>query len=141
AASALARLGVPLYVSAPARLADIPAAVLAYGRLFGTEDAARPAADRLQRRLDALAGRPRPGRPVRVFVQAGSQPLYTLNGGHIVSDALRLCGAVNVFAGLHAPAPRVGMESVIAAQPEAVVTAATDTAGAGPGSPGRAPGP
>jgi len=130
AASALGQLGVPLYVSAPARLADIPAAVRAYGRLFGTEDQAEAAAALLQRRLDALAATPRPGPPLRVFVQAGQQPVYTLNGEHIVSDAIALCGGANVFAGLPAAAPRVSVEGVLAARPDVVV--ATAEAGADP---------
>ncbi len=129
AASALAGLGIPLYVSAPRHMADIPAAVRAYGRLFGTEAIAGPAADALQRRLDALQARSRPGAPLRVFIQAGSDPIYTVNGEHILSDALRLCGAVNVFAGLRAAAPRVGLEGVIAAQPDVIVAASP---GAGP---------
>ncbi|MEI2416287.1 cobalamin-binding protein [Orrella sp. JC864] len=122
AASALARLSVPLYVSAPRRLADLPPALRQFGRMLGTEAQAGAAADRLQARLQALAaGQPARQPVLTVYVQAGSGPLYTLNGEHIVSDALRLCGAHNAFAALRTPAPLVGVESVLAAAPDAVV--------------------
>ncbi|MCC3263158.1 hypothetical protein LLE87_33850, partial [Paenibacillus polymyxa] len=60
-------------------------------------------------------------RPVRVFVQAGLDPIYTLNNTSIVSDALRLCGGGNVFGQAPIVAPQVTLEGVLAARPEAVL--------------------
>lgn len=122
AASALGRLGVPLYVSAPARLSDLAPTLRRLGVLMGTQSLAEPAAAALDRRLQQLGDGRAARQPVlRAYVQAGSNPLYTLNGEHIVSDALRLCGAVNVFASLPAAAPRIGLESVLAANPDLLV--------------------
>ncbi|MCV6904124.1 MAG: cobalamin-binding protein [Achromobacter xylosoxidans] len=135
AAAPLARvmdkLGVPLYYSDPQTLAAIPDAVERLGALFGTEAQAAPAAQALRARLDALAARYAGRAPVRVFVQAGLDPIYTLNHASIVSDALRLCGGVNVFEQAPVVAPQVGLESVLAARPDAVlagVTTPADTA-------------
>ncbi|MCH3719216.1 hypothetical protein LZB68_09045, partial [Campylobacter lari] len=89
--------GVAVYYSDPQTLAAIPDAVERLGVLFGTEAQAGPAAQALRARLDALAARYAGRAPVRVFVQAGLDPIYTLNHASIVSDALRLCGGVNVF--------------------------------------------
>jgi iron complex transport system substrate-binding protein len=47
----------------------------------------------------------------------------TLNGTHIVADAIRLCGGRNVFADLAPLVPTVSTEAVVAANPEAIVTA------------------
>ncbi len=125
AAAPLARvmdkLGVPVFYSDPLTLAAIPDAVERMGVLFGTEAQARPAAQALRARLDALAARYAGRRPVRVFVQAGLEPVYTLNDSSIVSDALRLCGGVNVFGQAPVVAPQVTVESVLAARPEAVL--------------------
>jgi hypothetical protein len=44
---------------------------------------------------------------VRTFYQVWDKPLYTLNGQHIVTDALRLCGGENIFATLPVTAPVV----------------------------------
>ncbi|MCD0504304.1 cobalamin-binding protein, partial [Bordetella petrii] len=75
-------------------------------------------------RLAALSARYAGRAPVRVFIQAGLQPIYTLNGASIVSDAVRLCGGVNVFADAPVLAPQVSLESVLAARPDAVVAGA-----------------
>jgi len=115
------KLGVPVFYSDPQRLDAIPGAVERMGVLFGTEARARPAAEALRARLDALKARYAGRRPVRVFVQAGLEPIYTLNDASIVSDALRACGGVNVFGQAPVVAPQVTLESVLAARPEAVL--------------------
>lgn len=115
------RLGVPVYYSDPRTLAAVADAVENLGRLFGTEAQAAPAAAALRARLAALAARYAGRRPVRVFIQAGLQPIYTLSGASIVSDAVRLCGGVNVFAAAPILAPQISLESVLAARPDAVV--------------------
>ena len=117
----LQALRVPVFYSDPQVLADIPATVSALGSLFGTTDVAEPAAAAMRGALAAIAreyaGRP----PVRVFIQAGSQPLYTLNGRNIINDAVRLCGGVNIFANAPIVAPQTSTEAVIAARPDAVL--------------------
>jgi len=65
---------------------------------------------------------------VRLFWQIWAQPLMTVNGKHVISDAVRLCGGVNVFADLAPLVPAVTVESVVAANPEAIVTTGTDAA-------------
>ena len=119
------KLGVPVFYSDPLTLSAVPGAVERMGVLFGTEAHARPAAQALRDRLAALTSRYAGRRPVRVFVQAGLDPIYTLNDSSIVSDALRVCGGVNVFG--HAPivAPQVTLESVLASRPEAVLAGVT----------------
>jgi len=115
------KLGVPVFYSDPLTLAAIPDAVERMGVLFGTEEHARPAAQSLRDRLAALSARYTGRRPVRVFVQAGLDPIYTLNNSSIVSDALRLCGGINVFGLAPVVAPQVTLENVLAARPEAVL--------------------
>jgi len=115
------KLGVPVFYSDPPTLAAIPDAVERMGVLFGTEPRARAAAQDMRARLAALQARYAGRRPVRVFVQAGLDPIFTLNDSSIVSDALRACGGVNVFGQAPVVAPQVTLESVLAARPEAVL--------------------
>ncbi len=117
----LRRLGVPVYRSEPKSLDDIPAELERLGTLAGTEASARPAAAALRSRLAALGERYRDRAPVTVFYQVWDQPLYTLNGRQIVSDAIRLCGGVNVFADLSALAPTVSVEAVLQKNPEVII--------------------
>ena len=114
------KLGIPVYHSDPQTLEGIPDSVERLGQLMGTEAAATPLAHALRKRLASLratyAGRP----TVRTFYQVWDKPLYTLNGRHIVTDALRLCGGENIFDKLPVVAPVVTIEGVLEADPEAV---------------------
>jgi iron complex transport system substrate-binding protein len=118
---ALRRLGVPTFVSEPARLADIATSLERLGALTGRSPE-RAAAD-FNAKLVALRDRYRGRREVRVFYQVWNDPLMTLGGRHVVSEGIALCGGRNVFAGLAPIAPRVSTEAVLAADPEVIVTA------------------
>jgi iron complex transport system substrate-binding protein len=128
----LRKLGIPLFHSEPAKLDRIPDSVVAMGKLAGTEQAAEAAAADLRKRLAAVRTRYAGRAPVRVFYQVWDKPLYTLNGAHIVSDALRLCGGENIFASQKVTAPVVSIEAVLKEDPEAVFsTAEKEQGGAG----------
>ena len=117
----LKAFGVPIYLTQPNRIEDIAHSIEDYGRLAGTKAAASAAAQRFRARLGQLRERAE-GRPaVRVFYQAWKNPLTTVSGKQIISDAIRLCGGVNVFADLAGLAPNVSVEAVLTADPEAIV--------------------
>lgn len=116
----LRTLGIPMFHSEPRKLADIATSVQKLGKLMGTEAVADPAAAALRRDLASLTARYANRPPVRMFYQVWDKPLYTLNGEHIVSDAMRVCGGVNIFAGLTVTAPVVNVEAVLQADPEAI---------------------
>jgi len=117
----LLHLGIPVYYNETHRLTDIARAIDQLGRLAGTEAVAHPAARAFLGRAAELraryAGRP----PVTVFFQIWEQPLLTVNGEHLISDVISLCGGQNVFAGLKPLTPEVSAEAVLAADPEAIV--------------------
>jgi iron complex transport system substrate-binding protein len=121
----IAALGIPLYQQQVVRLAELPAALRRLGLLAGTQAAAEAAAQGLERRLAALgrtygAGA---GRHPTVLLQVWNRPVYTIGGRHLMSDALALCGARNVFADLSEPAPLVDTEAIIARNPDIIVAA------------------
>jgi iron complex transport system substrate-binding protein len=120
----LRKLGVPMYHSEPRKLEDIPASLRKLGQLMGTEAAAHPTAAQLEKQLADLRGRYAKRPVVRSFYQVWDKPLYTLNGQHIVSDALRLCGGENIFARLPVTAPVVSVEGVLQENPEAIFATA-----------------
>ena len=114
-------LGIPMFHSEPKKLDDIAASLSRLGKLMGTEPAAEAAAATARGTLAALKAK-YAGRPViRTFYQVWDKPLYTLNGGHIVSDALRLCGGENIFAAMKVTAPVVSVEAVLQEDPEAIL--------------------
>jgi len=116
----LRQLGVPLFHSEPQKLEGIADSLLRLGQLMGTESVAQPAAAEISRQFAALAKQYGNRRPVRMFYQVWDKPLYTLSGSSIVSDAMRLCGGVNIFADLKVTAPVVSTEAVLQADPEAI---------------------
>jgi iron complex transport system substrate-binding protein len=117
---ALRQLGIPMFHSEPRKLDAIPDSVLRLGQLMGTEAVVQPAAAELRRQLDALAAKYAGRPPVRMFYQVWDKPLFTLNGVHIVSDSMRLCGGENIFGKLKTIAPTVGVEAVLQEDPEAI---------------------
>jgi vitamin B12 transport system substrate-binding protein len=117
----LERSGVPVFYSHPERLAELPGEIEALGKLFGTQAQADVAAAGMRQRLAGLAARYGQRPPVRVFIQVSRSPLISLNGHSIVSDVLRLCGGVNVFADAPITAPQISAEALLAARPQAVL--------------------
>jgi iron complex transport system substrate-binding protein len=117
----LKKLGIPLFFSEPRKLIDIPDSLIRLGKLLGTEQESQRVATELQNQLADLtqqfAHRPK----VRIFYQVWDKPLYTLNGEHIVSDAINLCGGENIFANLNVIAPSIGIEAVLQENPEAII--------------------
>lgn len=121
----LQQLSIPIFFSEPTRLDALPDAVQRLGQLLGNEAAANNRARAMQQRLAALKIKYKNRPTVRVFYQVWSAPLYTINGQHIISDAIRLCGGENIFDPLQTIAPVVDIEAVLQKNPEAIITAAT----------------
>jgi iron complex transport system substrate-binding protein len=122
----IASLGIPVFRSEPRELEDIARTLETFGRLAGTEAIARSAADAYRARVASLerryADRPR----VRVFYQVWDRPLVTVNGDHVISKVLRLCGGSNVMADLPGIAPEIDREKVLRADPEVILASGTD---------------
>jgi iron complex transport system substrate-binding protein len=125
-------LRIPIYEQQVARLADIPAAVRRLGTLAGTGAAADRAAATMEARLGALTATygARAGARPSVLLQVWNRPIYTVGGKHLMSDALAICGARNVFADLPEAGPIVDMESIIGRDPDIIIAAAPTGEGA-----------
>lgn len=52
----------------------------------------------------------------------------TVNGEHLISQVIPLCGGRNVFAQIPLLAPKVDIEAVLAADPEVIVASGMDEA-------------
>jgi iron complex transport system substrate-binding protein len=103
-------------------LADVPRALRQVGRLAGTmpvaEAAARDFEARVARQRARYAGLP----PLAVFIQIDDEPIYTVNGRHVISEIVVLCGGRNVFADLPQLAPPISTEAVLAADPQVILS-------------------
>ena len=117
----LKRLNIPIYVAEPHRLNELTAQIEAIAARLGRPERGVTWASDLRQRLDALRQRYRRDKPLRVFYQIWDRPLYTVGGEQIISDALEVCGAHNVFADLKLPAPQVSVEAVLQRNPEVIL--------------------
>ena len=119
----LERLGLPVFVTEARSLADIPRIVRLIGALAGSADIAEARARQFDRDVAELRRRHAGERSIAVFLEIWHRPMLTVNGEHLASDALRLCGGRNVFAAAKVLTPRVSREQLLAARPDAVITA------------------
>lgn len=117
----LRELGLTVTLVSTQRLAEVSEALRRIGAIAGTsgtaEAAAREFEESIARLREQYAGR----EVLSVFLQVDHQPLYTVNGEQIMSEIVELCGGRNVFAQLDKFAPEVGVEAVIAANPQVII--------------------
>ena len=117
----LRALGLPVYVDEPDSLAAIGASLGNLGRLAGTEREAEQAVTKYQHKLLELRRLYSQQRPLSVFYQIWNEPLLTINGEHLISKVIELCGGRNVFASAVPLVPKLSVESVIALNPQVIV--------------------
>jgi len=117
----LERRGVAVFTTDPASIDGIATDIERLGALAGTSDAARGAARAFRERLANVVASARREPGVRVFYEVWDAPLFTIGGGHLISEAIRACGGENVFESLRVPAPQVSVEAVLAARPDVII--------------------
>ena len=116
----LRSLGLTVFESEVRHAQGIPDTLRRLGILLGHADAAEAAAHRFETQWQALAERHRGKTPVRVFWQLWHEPLMTINREHLISEAMRMCGGVNIFADLPLLTPTVSWEATVAADPQLI---------------------
>jgi iron complex transport system substrate-binding protein len=118
----------------PRHIPDMAGALERIGQLTGTSTVARIAAQGFRERYASLQARYAGRTPVRVFYQIEAKPLLTINDQQIISDAIRLCGGINVFGKESLLVPQLSTESVVAANPDIILTSLWSTGGKESGS-------
>jgi iron complex transport system substrate-binding protein len=116
--------GVAVFVADPKSIGGIATDIERLGALAGTGAEADATAAAFRGRVDALRDRYGGRKTLRVFYEIWDPPLYTIGGTHLISEAIALCGGVNVFAALSVPAPEVSIEAVLATRPDVIVAGA-----------------
>ena len=117
----LRKLGIPVFVVETNKMDAIPSLFRRFGKLSGHGDQAEQRAHEFSRRLQELRAAQVGKSVIKVFYQIWDEPLITLNGEHMVSDIINLCGGVNVFSDAIPLVPYVNIETVVAADPEVII--------------------
>lgn len=114
-------LGIPVYLSQPNEVSQVAIEIQKFGQLAGTEKVSQPAADKFKQRLTKLQKTYANASTVTVFYQISESPLMTIGGNQIITNAINICGGKNIFDSLVPMASVISVESVLAADPEAIV--------------------
>jgi iron complex transport system substrate-binding protein len=117
---ALARIGVPVYVTDPHSVDDMIASVEHIGKVLRAEKTAAPLVEGLRGRLSNLDRQMTGTEPRRVLFVVWTDPLISIGSGTFIADALRHAGARSVVD-TTAEWPRVNLEEIVRLQPEFLV--------------------
>jgi iron complex transport system substrate-binding protein len=114
-------LGIPVWrveIREPAEIADM---IELIGLASEEQATAGTAAGLFRRRLAALSSRYGSVQTLDFFYQVDVRPLFTINGEHLISKGLSLCGGRNIFHDQNGLAFNVAHESVIVADPDVLI--------------------
>ncbi|KJS07826.1 MAG: hypothetical protein VR73_07930 [Gammaproteobacteria bacterium BRH_c0] len=122
----LKALGLKVYVQEPRSIADIPVELARLGQLTGQRAEADAVINDFNGRIKRLRDTYSQRQKVRVFQQIWNQPMISLNGEHLVSDIIRLCGGENIFADAPALVVNTSLEMVVLKDPQVIVISESD---------------
>lgn len=122
----LRKLGFPMFVSEPVSLEAIADSIIALGALADTKQTADAAGAAFRDRLAGLRLKFSGKRVISTFYQFWHDPIFTINGSHLISEVMRLCGGRNVFAGMASLSAQINMEAVLGANPEVIIASGID---------------
>lgn len=123
----LVALDIEVLALADITLGELLASIETLGARVGRAEAARERVRAIRRawtEVERASQRRRP-RPRTVLV-IQRDPLYLVGGGSYIGEMLRAAGAENAAARFDEPYPRVGLEWLIAAQPQLILDATED---------------
>lgn len=120
-AETLARLGIPVYVSAADHLDEILDDVARIGGVVGRGAPGTALAAALRARLDAVARRVAGAARTRALVVVWAEPLIVAGRGSHVDEMVRAAGGENLAADSGQGYPTYSLERLLARAPEVIV--------------------
>jgi iron complex transport system substrate-binding protein len=117
----LEQLGITVWQVEITRPQEIADTVENIAHAAGTQATGQPVVRQMRNKLADLQRHNAHKARVDYFYQVAARPLYTINGQHIISRGLEICGGHNVFSDLSSLAPQVSLESVILENPQVMI--------------------
>jgi len=118
----LEKLGLTVFVTEATRLKDISRLLRSTGHLAGTLAQAESAASAFEDALWQIRRSYGDRAKLTVFQLIWHQPLMTINGNHLMSKVIELCGGVNIFASLPFLTPVISAENLVQADPQIIIS-------------------
>ena len=120
----LDNLGYQLEIIKSKNLNEISTALSQIGQIIGKQKQASIIIKEYSDQLKDLKEEYKNKKKVTVFFQIDQQPLFTIGGNHFISEMIEVCAGINVFLELEQLAPSVSVESVIARDPQVMMSMA-----------------
>jgi iron complex transport system substrate-binding protein len=120
--AALREQGFRVISLEPENLESIAEQVRYIGTLAGTGEVADARANQFLQELEELRANVGGSIGKRVFYQISPNPYFTVTRRHVIGQIIELCGGQNVFAELPGLAPAVSLESIIATDPQIILS-------------------
>lgn len=102
-------------------LEDVAQSLVVIGGLTGRAEQGRHASQAFISRWQRLRQTYSGLQSVDLYYQLWNEPQMTINGEHLISDVIRLCGGSNIFNDSVALVPKVSIESVLVREPDVIV--------------------
>ncbi|WP_051311465.1 cobalamin-binding protein [Zooshikella ganghwensis] len=113
------QLGIPIIFSEPKTLQAIEDELIRFGSITAHESEAKQAALAFKQRWQQLASQVKSkSLKQKVAILLNINPIQTLNGQHLTSEVVSLCGGENIFYDAKVIAPQVNFEALLAHQPD-----------------------
>ena len=122
----LTDLGLTVYRSEPDTLEKIATTITQLGQLSGTEQTAILTSEQMLEQIHQLRQQYSQKSRIQVFYQFWDKPVFTVNGQHLISRIIELCGGHNIYSDLSPLTPQINPESVLQLNPEVIITSGMD---------------
>jgi ABC-type Fe3+-hydroxamate transport system substrate-binding protein len=100
---------------------EILESVKKIGEFMGRPDDGTRLAAKMKNALIEMESRWSKHTPKRLFIVWGRRPLVVAGGASFIEEYLPAIGAINVMSASKIPYPRIGLEEMIAADPEVII--------------------
>ena len=117
----LIKLGLTVYYSEPRHLDDVASNIERLGKLLATTVTANKVAQEYTSELNRLRNEYKERKKISVFYQVWNRPILTINGRHLISSVIDLCGGENIFSDIETFVPQVNIEAIIEKDPQVIV--------------------
>ncbi len=118
----LEQLGVNTFHINAETIAGIDRVIRQLGKIAGTEQAANKAADDFSEQLAGLKKQYQHNEKLSVFFEIWREPLMSVGGSQVITDAIAVCGGRSLYADVARPTVKVGMEQLIAENPDVILS-------------------
>ena len=102
-------------------LAGIDRNIRQLGQIAGTATSANKAADEFTERLKQLKKQYQQQLELSVFFEIWRDPLMSVGGSQVITDTIEVCGGRSLYADIPQPTVQVGMEQLIADNPDVII--------------------